>query len=160
MSDDLASTTISVARTQLHVREVGGNNLGPEVKKYQDLVHLHPGDAYCAAFACWCVHTAAIQLQITPQLRFSGGALHLWEINPSLQMAAPDVQCIGVIRHGDTGLGHIVLIDGLTSINGVLGAVQTIAGNTSAGGVGREGQGVFEGVKSLAEINVGFLAIR
>ncbi len=45
-----------IALSQAGVREVGGNNCGPEVRMYQEATWLLPGPwPWCAAFVCWCV---------------------------------------------------------------------------------------------------------
>jgi len=45
-----------VAETQVGVREVGGNNLGRQIRAYQTASNLDP-DAWpwCAAFVDWCI---------------------------------------------------------------------------------------------------------
>ena len=47
---------ISVAKSQLNVRENGGNNKGADIEKYQGATWLKPGPwPWCAAFVAWCV---------------------------------------------------------------------------------------------------------
>lgn len=56
---------IAEAEARRGVREVGGNNRGPDVVAYQRATWLTPGAwAWCAAFVCWCVFQA---------IKFHGG---------------------------------------------------------------------------------------
>lgn len=45
---------LAVARSQLHVREQGGANRGPEVDRYLARVHWDKPAPWCAAFVGWC----------------------------------------------------------------------------------------------------------
>jgi hypothetical protein len=43
-----------IAAREVGKKETKGNNLGPEVRKYQSATNLPPGAwPYCAAFCCW-----------------------------------------------------------------------------------------------------------
>lgn len=55
-NDESRSELIGIASSQVGVQEVGGNNRGPEIVKYQRATWLDP-DAWpwCAAFICWCI---------------------------------------------------------------------------------------------------------
>ena len=45
-----------IARSQVGVREVGGNNNGSSIRKYQAATSLKPADwPWCAAFVDWCI---------------------------------------------------------------------------------------------------------
>ena len=45
-----------IAAREVGKKETKGNNLGPEVRKYQSATNLEPGAwPYCAAFCCWCL---------------------------------------------------------------------------------------------------------
>ena len=50
----LRNKLVSVAESQLHVREATGKNDGPEVAKYLRSVGLPEGYPYCAAGMAWC----------------------------------------------------------------------------------------------------------
>lgn len=47
---------VSIAMSQVGVREIGGNNCGPKVREYQAATELPPGRwPWCAAFVDWCL---------------------------------------------------------------------------------------------------------
>lgn len=59
-------TLARIAESQVGVREVGGNNRGPQVQAYQQATWLAgTGWAWCAAFVCWVVYEA-IQIHGQP----------------------------------------------------------------------------------------------
>jgi len=44
----------NVAKSQVGVKEVGGNNCGTQIREFQTASWLKPGPwAWCAAFCCW-----------------------------------------------------------------------------------------------------------
>lgn len=52
-------TLARIAESQIGVREVGGNNKGPQVQAYQAATWLAgTGWKWCAAFVCWCIYQA------------------------------------------------------------------------------------------------------
>ena len=54
--------------------EIGGNNMGPFVKKYLDPVGLQEGESWCAAFLSWCfLQASGGQINAMP-FRYSAGA--------------------------------------------------------------------------------------
>lgn len=61
MSKLLRETAFEFAVKEVNkgVREVGGNNHGPDVKKYLAEVGLPEGYAWCTAFISWCFRQAA-----------------------------------------------------------------------------------------------------
>jgi hypothetical protein len=50
---DYRDKIVSVAESQLHVREATGNNDGPEIKQYLAVTGLPEGHPWCAAFTSW-----------------------------------------------------------------------------------------------------------
>jgi hypothetical protein len=52
---------LSIARSQLYVRESGKNNFGMEIRKYLAYTHLPQGNPYCAAFISWVFFKAGYQ---------------------------------------------------------------------------------------------------
>lgn len=50
---------VRLAQSNVGVREVGGNNAGPEVRMFQGAVALEPGPwPWCAAFTAWVLREA------------------------------------------------------------------------------------------------------
>jgi hypothetical protein len=153
----LPQQTLIVAHSQLHVREIGGNNLGPEVQKYQAFCGLHPGDPWCACFVSWCIDQAAQQLGL-PSYRFkkSGAALGLLHRNPDLLLTAPEPGCVFVIDHGG-GKGHT----GFAVAVNIDGTIATLEGNTNVHGTrdSLQGDGVWARIRRVDEISGGWLRI-
>lgn len=53
---NLAAKLVEIAKNEVGVREIGGNNRGPRVREYQTATWLEPGPwPWCAAFVCWVV---------------------------------------------------------------------------------------------------------
>jgi len=52
---------VEIALREVGVKEVGGNNRGPDVEKYLACVGLGPGYAWCAAFVVWCFREATLR---------------------------------------------------------------------------------------------------
>lgn len=47
---------VAIARSQIGVREVGGNNRGDRIREYQSATELPAGAwPWCAAFTSWCI---------------------------------------------------------------------------------------------------------
>jgi len=51
--------------SQVGVREYGGENRGPEVKKYLNAVGLDEGYPWCAAFVSWCFQQVEIKAPVS-----------------------------------------------------------------------------------------------
>lgn len=129
----LNEKTIEIAIGYSWVREVGGNNRGPEVERFLRTVHCNPGDPWCAAFVCTCIEEAYKLVGlgdglVGPMLfQKSASALGIARVNPNLVIKAPVPGCIGIIDHGK-GKGHVFFIVD-SSPNGHL---YTMEGNTNA----------------------------
>ena len=47
---------VEIAKSQVGVKEVGGNNNGPQIREYQAATNLKPASwPWCAALCCWIV---------------------------------------------------------------------------------------------------------
>lgn len=52
---------VQQAASQVGVREIGGNNCGADVRRYQRATWLEPGPwPWCAAFVAWCLREALL----------------------------------------------------------------------------------------------------
>jgi hypothetical protein len=161
----LAELTIQIALSYDGVREVGGNNRGPEVEKFQASIGLEPGDPWCAAFVCFCIKKAAEQLGITPKFEYGGSVYKLWTRNPDLQLSSPDTNCIFLINHGlsksGTRIGHMGFC--ITPYQEspaypdeiFFDKLETMEGNTNAAG-SRDGDGAYHKSRKLSEFSNGY----
>jgi hypothetical protein len=152
----LPQQVLVVAQSQLHVREIGGNNHGPEVERYLAFCNAHAGDPWCASFVSWCIDQAATQLGVCYQFRKSAAALALLHRNPNLIIQQPEAGCVFVIDHGD-GKGHTGFVG---AVNGD-GTISTIEGNTNVHGTrdSVQGDGVWARTRRIDEITGGWLRI-
>lgn len=119
---------VQVAYSQLGVKEIGGENRGPDVEKYLAYAHAGPGDPWCAAFVQWCFGQAGREFNdigITASTStFQNMADHGW--------AAATPRPGDIVYYGSEHTGIVV---GYSD-----GQVTTIEGNTSdPAGVGGEG---------------------
>jgi hypothetical protein len=47
---------VAIAKSQVGVKEVGGNNNGPKIREYQGATNLKPASwPWCAALCCWII---------------------------------------------------------------------------------------------------------
>lgn len=119
------------------VREVGGNNRGPWVKKFLALCGLPEGNPWCAAFVNWCfVQAGAVDLPQQPARVYSWWA---WALATGRATTKPVRGDVGLWINPD-GTGHQFFF--LMQIGPV---IRTIEGNTTPGTLGnqREGNGCF-----------------
>lgn len=136
-ADTITEAAVSVATSQVGVREQGGNNRGAEVELYLASVGLNPGNAWCAAFMYWTFRRAANVLTVPNPFPKTGSALHVWSLaDQGFRVAAPARGCVYVVDHGG-GLGHVGVIAQVDND----GLVTEISGNTNAAG-SREGNAV------------------
>lgn len=152
-SKTLALRALEIARTKVGVREMTGNNDGPEVEAYLKTVGLGKGHSWCMAFMVWCFQEAAKQLGIKSPLISTGSCMDQWD----------DIQ--GVVKivkpqRGDVRPGDIFIIDlgnrkGHTGLIGdyanAAGEVPTVEGNTNDNG-SANGDGVYDRVRNVAKL--------
>lgn len=141
----IAQKLADLARTQVGVTEVG-NNGGQQVREYQKATWLEVGPwAWCAAFICWLflkVQASGAGTDIKrPQ---TAGA---WDFENWAKNAGPKVKLIKPLGKEPILAGDILVFTfshiGISSKdNGTSATVQTVEGNTNAGG-SREGDGVY-----------------
>ncbi len=157
ISDVLRKLLILEASRWVGTTEVGGNNKGQIVEKFQKTVDSKAqGEAWCmAAVQTWCVWTKnyfdtchpplkdTIKLAIYP----SEHCLTVWnKTDPRCRIKSPTPGCVIIWRRGQTTNGHTgIFVEMLPN-----GKMKTIEGNTGDGkGVVRDGDGVYFRERSL-----------
>lgn len=139
---------LQIARQYVGITERGGNNRGPEVKKFLASVGLNQGYAWCAAFTSFCLTEADVEY---PTKR-SAGARNF--------ISNRSVRAVDVMRgkakvepgwlliwgKGNSWSGHIGFVTSWGKVSG-----KTIEGNTSSGRAGsqRDGDGVYTRNRSI-----------
>lgn len=176
----LGAEIVKIARTQLHVRETPGqNNRGPEVDEYIRRIGLNPEDditdPWCVAYAYWCVDEAAIALGVENQMPKIAGVIRCWNAIPaSMKITADQVRANPALlkpgaiffvdhsRYIDTPKGKRKIWRGHAGIvaepHPSFLKFTSIEGNTNVAG-SREGQGVYQRMKYLRQVNLGFLQL-
>jgi hypothetical protein len=153
---------VAIARKEVGATEVGGNNMGPEVRKYQSATWLPVGPwPWCAAFVGWCIMKANEEMGFAP---FTGkrprtaGAFdyEAWATNRHpetgkyMRRAGENVVVLDPsepIKRGDLIIftySHIgIAVSGETPG----GTFSIVEGNTGPQGNSRDGDGVWLKVK-------------
>jgi hypothetical protein len=158
-----------IAAREVGKKETKGNNLGPEVRKYQSASNLDPGAwPYCAAFCCWCLdrwlddpdNRKWLGLKKTspqawrPKTALAYGFLKWAKARPATVQILPDT--------AEPEPGMFVIYDfshiGIVKRNIDENYFEAVEGNTNGAG-SRDGDGVYVKVRrrSLARA---FLRIR
>lgn len=148
-SDKLAIRAMQIAQNKVGVRELTGNNDGPEVEAYLKAVGLGKGYSWCMAFIVWCYDQAAAQLGLINPLVRTGGCMKQWNETICRKVSTPQVGDIFIMDLGH-GAGHTGIV---TGVRGDI--VDTIEGNTNAGG-SPNGDGVYVRSRNVNKIK-GFI---
>lgn len=149
-----------LAATKLGIREMGGNNHGPWVKKFLAAVGLPEGYAWCDAFQSFEMEGAAghrlpIESASVAQTYATGKQLG-WAVT---RPARGDLVCYDFDGDGQFD-DHIGLVVKVVAIGPML-TLETVEGNTSSGVAGSQGDGdgVFLRRRVVAAKSVGFIRI-
>lgn len=149
-----------IALSQVGVTEVGGNNCGPDVRKYQAATWLHPDRwPWCAAFVDWCVREWAKALDPLDPL-FGRRGFETWRPRTAGAFDLENwAKQVGHPIFGETAraeAGDIVIFDmshcGIVLHDAGVDApmIVTVEGNTGPTGLRESnlGDGVFRKVRS------------
>ncbi|HVT62248.1 MAG TPA: hypothetical protein VHD33_02020 [Legionellaceae bacterium] len=160
---DLDTAAVQIALSQEGVHEVGGNNMGPEVKIYLASVGLDEGYAWCCGFGAWCIKEAAKQLGIIPQIKMHASVYAIWHDPANKSLILPEFQpnCLVLKNEGLNKQGHPQghLMFGISKSNDNI--LHVVSGNTNAAG-SHEGNCVAVQDRSTDELKLGYgyMAIR
>jgi hypothetical protein len=143
---------IAVARSQIGVRENGSTNRGEGIQKYwsaTDSGSAGYGQAWCAAFVCWCIKESGIlpdgQRPTTAGARKPGGMLD-WATGKSYTKVRKNPRTVYA--------GDIIVFSwshvGIATTNSENGKFMSVDGNTTRPG---QGEGwVWEKSRSLSSV--------
>jgi hypothetical protein len=149
-----------LAATKLGIREIGGNNHGPWVKKFLGEVGLPEGYAWCDAFQSFEMQGAAghkLPIESASVLQtYATGKKLGWAVT---KPARGDLVCYDFDGDGvfDDHIGLVVRVLAL----GPMLTLETVEGNTSSGVAGSQGDGdgVFLRRRVVSAKSVGFIRI-
>jgi hypothetical protein len=130
--------------SQLGVRELTGNNDGPDVEKYLKSVGLGKGYAWCAAYVKWCMNEAKIKTPINGAAAscLNKNNLVMFKHKFDQEAKTGDVFVLwynSLNRIGHTGFYH-------KKVNATV--FESVEGNTNEAG-SREGDGVYKKYRSF-----------
>lgn len=149
--------TIEEAAAKLGIKESGGNNHGPWVKKFLAEVGLPEGYPWCAAFQSYEIDQAVghkVPIESASVLSFYDYAKSQgWLVDRPLR---GDLACYDLDGNGSFN-DHIELVDAVLGIGSTY-TLRTIGGNTGDGSVA-DGDGVFEKTRVIAKSRVAFIRI-
>lgn len=150
-----------LAAAKLGIREVGGNNHGPEVKKFLAEVGLPEGYAWCDAFQSYEEHAAAGQrlpIESAGVAQTLAVAQQLgWVVGRPLR---GDLVLFDFDGNGQAN-DHIGIIVRVLKIGGGFYTLRTVEGNTGSGDAGSQsdGAGVFVRIRVVSAKSVRFVRI-
>lgn len=146
---------LEAARGEIGKGEVGGNNRGPDVEKYQGVFgYPNPDQPWCLYFIQWCLLSTG-----SSALARTGSCARVWDLSPEkLRLSSPRAGAIAILRSVSGSGGHAMIIEEILPD----GNVCTIEGNTSGGaGVEREGDVVARKTHDMTKLKgftlVGYL---
>ena len=148
----LRERIVSVAESQLKVREDTGQNDGKEICKYLRVTGLPEGHPWCAAFTSWVFSEAGGTAPMSARVVdwFDSNVVYKREWRK--QTIVPEKAMVVGLYYPNLGrYGHIGIVVHVPP--GLIKNITTIEGNTNAAG-SREGQGVYRKIRSWKNIAV------
>jgi uncharacterized protein (TIGR02594 family) len=142
---DPALLLLEIARKYVGVKEIGGENRGPEVEAFQKAVDgVADREPWCMSFVQHCIQQVEEELKVNSPLLSSEHCLSVWRAAPKeCILYHPEAGSIAIWQMNGTLAGHTGIVERVEA-----DAFHTIEGNTSNGsGVVREGDGVYRRVR-------------
>jgi len=149
-----------LAAAKLHIREVGGNNHGPAVKKFLHEVGLPEGYAWCDAFQSYEEHAAAgytLPIESASVWQTYNSARNMgWVLPDGATPARGDLVLYDFDGDGRTD-DHIGIVVAVTALPGCW-KLRTVEGNTGDGNA-TDGDGVYIRTRIVRRSTVLFIRI-
>lgn len=134
---------VSIASQYVGVKEVGGDNQGPQVSLFQSAVDgKAQGESWCMGFVFYCIKELETKVPtLKSNLFMSEHCLTVWNKTPVAQrLKEPEVGCIVIWQFENSSSGHTGIVTKVTKAQ-----IETIEGNTGDGAeVNRNGDGVYK----------------
>jgi lysozyme family protein len=145
----IEQTLIAEAKKWIGIHEIGGNNKGPDVERFQKAVDgKASGEPWCMSFCQFCVKETEAVVGKHSLIFRSEHCLTVWRRSPSsLRSTKPVAGSLVIWQHGTSENGHTGIVTDVSSDGKTF---QTVEGNTSdSSGVNREGDGVYANTRSI-----------
>jgi len=134
------------------IHEVGGNNRGPEVERFQKAVDGRAeAEAWCASFVQFCMKEVATRLSATQVAFPSEHCFTIWAMTGKMHCyASPKAGYLVIWKYEGTSNGHVGIVSRVIDES----TIETIEGNTSPEGktIVREGDGVYRKTRSTMRV--------
>jgi hypothetical protein len=134
---------VKLARSYIGTVEKGGNNRGPEVKRFLKSVGLDQGQPWCAAFVSYIL-TETHAVYPTKRTALARGFISKRSVKAKdvlLGRSEIDAGWLSIYGKGNTVFGHIEIV---TTWDAAKRKGRSTGGNTSSGRAERDGDGVWE----------------
>jgi lysozyme len=138
---------LDTARSYIGAHEQGGDNRGPQVEKFQNVMNGAAGENWCMSFAQYCVKAAETATNQKSRIARSESCMQVWNNSPrELRRSQPEPGSLVIWQRNNSSSGHVGIVEKVNSD----GTFTTIEGNTSSsGGVKRNGEGVYRKTRSM-----------
>lgn len=130
---------LSIARSQLHIKEATGKNDGPQIARYLQAAGLPEGYPWCAAFVSWVYQEAGFS---APRTAWSPALFP----KTRLRQMPESADVLGIYSPKLKRIAHCGLVEEQQGK-----WVLSIEGNTNTDG-GREGNGVYRKRRHVSTI--------
>jgi hypothetical protein len=140
---------VNIAATYIGVTEMGGDNKGEIVEKFQKAVDgKAQGEPWCVAFCCFCLNQVQEMYGVKHNLILSEHSITMWNLNPCQRWNEPMVGDIAIWKKRGTQSGHAGIVSAVSKDQPA--TFETIEGNTSPSiGIERNGDGVYRKKRSV-----------
>lgn len=157
----IATVTIRYAKGELGQTETA-RNWSTRIAEYLLAVTWNKPAPWCAAFACWCIKQAVLELKTPTLVHFGLSTLKLWDRNPDLRVtpgSGVDLSGCLALRNEGACAGHTMIVETHDAATDML---HVISGNTYPGGdnPSREGKTVAEHDIPLSQLAKGYGFVR
>ena len=139
----------NVYESQVGIREIGGNNSGPQVEIYLKSAGLSKGNAWCGAFVYWSIiQCVDIKIQDPGWAPSWFPQSKLIYVRGKLDKRSPQYgDLIGIYFQDKGRIAHVGFYDSESK-----DFITTVEGNTNEAG-SREGDGVYKKKRIKSQIN-------
>lgn len=133
---------IALKEVSKHVKEVDGENQGPEISKYKKAAHCKADSTlgWCGMFVHWCYKEAAnhfgLNLPFIPESLWRGNKLHKWTLShPESVVYTCPIEPGDIYVLSKSNMNHIgMVVEQMTDAS----IMQTIDGNQSSADTGKD----------------------